>query len=77
MFDLIGSYFNSSGFLYENSSQIQVLTEKDEIIDSWITVNYFSRLFTIVILDSLFFLLMTDARIEVILKFVSFLKELK
>ena len=41
-------YFNESKYHYENSSQIQILSQKDEIIDVWIPINYFLNKFTIV-----------------------------
>ena len=41
-------YFNETKYHYENSSQIQILTQKDEIINVWISINYFLHKFTIV-----------------------------
>lgn len=45
VYHLIRQYFNQSGFLYENESQVQTISGKDEALNAWITANFLDNNF--------------------------------
>jgi hypothetical protein len=53
--DYIRSYFKTTGFLFSNDSQVDILSGKDEALNAWISANYIENNFDLVfvLFDSL------------------------
>ncbi|RNA42204.1 ectonucleoside triphosphate diphosphohydrolase 1 isoform X1 [Brachionus plicatilis] len=45
IFHMIRHYFNQSGFLYKNESQVETISGKDEALNAWITANFLANNF--------------------------------
>lgn len=42
---MIRDYFKSTGFLFQNDTQVRIISGFDEALDAWITANYLENNF--------------------------------
>ena len=48
--EAIRDFFNKTGFLYQDESQVQIISGRNEAINAWIAANYIENNFNWVIL---------------------------
>ena len=44
----IRNYFSKTGYLFNDNNQVIILTGREEVINAWISANYFENNFNLV-----------------------------